>query len=218
VKFPWLSDQLSTSWVRIVTPNGGSSRGFYAIPEIDDEVLVAFEQGDPNFPYIIGSLWNKKDKPPTGGSGQVIANGKVNQRILRSRSGHLIVMDDTENAERIMIQDKTGANSIILNSKDNSITLKSKGDFIIQAGGKFTVNSQGNVHVESKASGEIKTTGAMTLESSQSAVMKVSNAKVNLALSGTELTGMKVDIKADTMASVSGSAMVEVKGALVKIN
>lgn len=219
VTFPWLSTELSTDWVRVVSPNGGKERGFLFLPEIDDEVLVAFDHGDPNLPYIIGSLWNKKDKPPTAGSGQVIEQGsKIGQRIIRSRSGHLIVLDDTQGSEQIIIKDKTGNNSIILNSKNNSITLKSQGDFIIEAGGKFTVKSQSNLEIQSSASSTLKSTGAMTVESNQSAVMKVSNYKVNVAMSGTELTGMKVDVKADTMASISGNAMVEVKGGLVKIN
>src|SRR5687768_7153196 len=63
VKFPWLSDTDESFWARTATPMAGNQRGMYFLPEVDDEVLVAFEHGDLRFPYIIGALWNGKDKP-----------------------------------------------------------------------------------------------------------------------------------------------------------
>ena len=97
----------------------GKERGFFFMPEVDDEVLVAFDHGDVNFPYVVGVLWNNTDKPPKGTKESVFDSNKkvVNERVIRSRSGHLIVLDDTQGEERIVIQDKTGKNSIIINSK-----------------------------------------------------------------------------------------------------
>ena len=70
VKFPWLpkdgNAEVSSTWARLAVPSGGKERGFFFTPEVDDEVLVIFEHGDVNFPYIVGALWNKKDKPPAG--------------------------------------------------------------------------------------------------------------------------------------------------------
>ena len=66
VRFPWLSDEDESQWARMLTPMAGDNRGMYFIPEVDDEVLVAFEQGDMRFPYILGALWNGEDKPPDG--------------------------------------------------------------------------------------------------------------------------------------------------------
>ena len=70
----------------------------FFMPEVDDEVLVAFEHGNPNAPFIVGMLWNDKDKIPAS-TAEAIASGKVNQRFIRSKSGHLIVFDDTDGKE-----------------------------------------------------------------------------------------------------------------------
>ena len=64
VKFEWLSDLNESAWARIAAPTAGKDRGIYFLPEIDDEVLVAFAHGDVRFPYVIGSLWNGVDVPP----------------------------------------------------------------------------------------------------------------------------------------------------------
>ena len=68
VKFPWLDSDFESDWARVVAPDAGPERGFYWLPEIDDEVLVAFEHGDMNKPYILGRLWNGQDKPPSPNS------------------------------------------------------------------------------------------------------------------------------------------------------
>ena len=64
VKFPWLSDSEESFWARVATPMAGKGRGFYFLPEVEDEVLLAFEHGDARFPYVLGALWNGQDKPP----------------------------------------------------------------------------------------------------------------------------------------------------------
>ena len=94
VKFPWLANDES-AWARLAVPMAGAGRGFYFIPEVNDEVLVAFEQGDINRPYVIGCVWNGRDAPPEPASKVVDASGKVNQRILKSRLGHTITIDDS---------------------------------------------------------------------------------------------------------------------------
>jgi uncharacterized protein involved in type VI secretion and phage assembly len=107
VKFPWLSDDNESWWARIAVPMGGNGRGTYFLPEVDDEVLVAFEHGDVRSPYVIGALWNGKDAPPTTNS-----DGQNNIRVIHSRSGHLIRLDDTNGNEKIEVIDKTGGNKI----------------------------------------------------------------------------------------------------------
>lgn len=117
VKFPWLSESdaaltdkadkedFTSTWARIATFMGGPDRGSFFLPEPADEVLVAFEHGDIRFPYIIGSLWNGKDKTIHDNKGQ---NGKNNYRTIRSRSGSVLTfVDDAENKkEKIILQTK----------------------------------------------------------------------------------------------------------------
>lgn len=136
LKFPWLSEQEESTWARISSPMAGDGRGFFYLPEINDEVLVAFEHGDIHRPYVLGVLWGK-DKPPLSAEEAVGGDKKVNKRILKSRSGHRIILDDTAGQEKIEIIDKSGNNSVIINTTTNNIT--------IQAGGsqKVTLDGQG---------------------------------------------------------------------------
>ncbi len=220
VKFPWMSDakgQLETGWARVAMLGSGAERGIYFMPEVNDEVLVAFEHGDINMPYIVGALWSKKNKPPKGPSGQAIAAGKVNQRIVRSRSGHVIVLDDTQGAEKILMQDKTGKNSIEIDSTKNSITIKAAGDLTIDVTGKLILKSKQDFSLQTQTKADI--------QAQTGAVMKVASNELNLQASGAALKGTKLDLQGQAQTaiqgaqtSVKGSAMVEIQGALVKIN
>ena len=81
VHFPWLAPDHQSDWIRIATLMAGNGRGSHFIPEVDDEALVAFEHGDPRFPYVIGFIWNGKDAPPAE---------HVRERKLESKNGHAI--------------------------------------------------------------------------------------------------------------------------------
>jgi uncharacterized protein involved in type VI secretion and phage assembly len=209
VKFPWMSDELETGWVRVAMLGGGKEYGMFFAPEINDEVLVAFDQGDISSPYIVGSLWSGKNKPPAAPSGKAVVGGKVNQRIMRSRSGHVIVLDDTAGAEKILLQDKTGKNSLEIDSVKNAITIKSAGDLTIDVTGKLILKSKQD----------------FTVESTTKADIKVGSAELTLEMAGSALKGTKLDLQGQTQTaiqgaqtSVKGSAMVEIQGGIVKIN
>ncbi len=211
VKFPWLPTdggaEIESTWARIAAPMSGKERGFFFLPEVDDEVLVAFEHDDPRFPYIVGGLWNKKDTPPLTTS-DAVASGKVKQRIIKSTSGHVIILDDTSGSEKITIQDKTGKNDIIITSSDNSmlietdneITIKAKktitvkGEDINMSGKNVTVKTQQDFKVEATGKCDLKGTSGMTLDGTSQTVLKGAQVQVD------------------------GSAMTEVKGGIVKIN
>ena len=108
VKLPYVvgtsgeSGGIVTDWARLVVPGGGATRGVYYLPEVNDEVLVAFEQGDINRPYILGGLWNGTDAPPKGNDTVANSSG-VNQRIIQSRTGHIITLDDTDSKQMITV-------------------------------------------------------------------------------------------------------------------
>lgn len=209
VKFPWMSNELETGWARVAMLGSGADRGAFFAPEVNDEVLVAFDQGDISSPYIVGSLWSGKNKPPTAPSGEAVMGGKVNQRIVRSRSGHVIVLDDTTGAEKITIQDKTGKNSIEIDSVTNAMTIKCAGDLTIDVTGKLILKSKQD----------------FTAESTTKADLKVGSAELTLEVAGSALKGTKLDLQGQTQTaiqgaqtSLKGSAMVEIQGGIVKIN
>lgn len=112
VRYPWLKDDSESPWARIVSFLAGADRGAVFRPETGDEVLVLFEHGDMRFPYVIGALWNGKDAMPSERG----ADGDNAVRLIKSRSGHQVVIDDTAGAEKVIVRDKAG-NSVELSSE-----------------------------------------------------------------------------------------------------
>lgn len=146
VTLPWSPDTGSDRyevWARVATFMGGNNRGSWFIPEVNDEVLLAFEAGDPRRPYVLGSLWNGVDKPPQSMDGA----GENNLKVLRSRNGVKITLDDTSGREtfiaetpggqRITLQDGPGSVEIA-DSNGNSVKFQASG---------ITVNSSAKVTV-----------------------------------------------------------------------
>lgn len=256
LKYPWLSDKKDdeSDWVRISTLNAGKERGVWFLPEIDDEVLVAFEHGDIHKPYIIGSLWNKTDMPPISddlcaktnndnarGMGEIVKhkseknspyptkdkdrneNGKNELRFMRSKSGHMVMLDDTEKKERITIIDKTGKNRISIYSETNKIVITSEeGDIElyapkgtiymeaknveaiateamkIESKGTWDAFSKGKMKVETKDTMDLIATGKMKQETKASMEVKASQ-------SVSQKSGSTTEMKAGATMTVKGS-------------
>jgi phage protein D/phage baseplate assembly protein gpV len=158
VKFPWLADDQESTWARVASLMAGSERGVYFLPEVNDEVLVAFDHGDMHFPYVIGVLWNGQDKPPESTSNVLDGSGRVVQRIIKSRAGHTILLDDSDGGGGITIVDKAG-NKIVIDSGSNAMQLTVQGDLKIDAQGKVSI--QGQAGVEINSSGNVDVKGAM---------------------------------------------------------
>lgn len=167
VKFPWLSSDDESYWARVATPMAGNGRGLYLLPEVDDEVLVAFEHGDIRFPCVIGSLWNGQDKPPADNS-----DGKNNVRCIKSRSGHVIRLSDEDSKEKIEIVDKSEKNSIVFDTANNTITITSDKDITLSASNgtikldaqKIDIKSSADSKMESGAGLDVKASGSMNLK------------------------------------------------------
>lgn len=222
VKYPTLwasssSTECESNWARLVSPMAGAGRGTQFIPEVDDEVLVAFENNDVNHPYILGSLWNDMDKPPLSTS-EAVDGGTVNKRIIKSRSGHTIVIDDTSGEEKISIIDKTKENSVEIDSKNNAVTINSGADITIEGKAKLTLKGK-TVSIEATQGGN------MDLKANNLNVQATSKATVK-GNSGVDVDGgTSLNIKSvgttkveGSQTSINGSAMTEIKGAIVKIN
>jgi uncharacterized protein involved in type VI secretion and phage assembly len=176
VRFPWLADQVESRWARVASPMAGNERGMFFLPEVNDEVVVAFEQGDMNYPYVLGALWNGVDKPP-----ETNRDGKNNIRKITSRSGHEIVfgdddttrkekveihtkaghrilLDDSAGQEKIEIKDRTGNNVIKMDSVQNSIDISSAMSLKIKA---QTVEIEAGAMMTLKANATLTIQGAL---------------------------------------------------------
>jgi uncharacterized protein involved in type VI secretion and phage assembly len=173
VKFPWLSDSEESFWARVATPMAGKARGFYFLPEVDDEVLMAFEHGDARFPYVLGALWNGQDKPP-----ETNDDGKNNVRSIKSRSGHVVRLDDTDGKEQIQIIDKSGKNSLVFDTAKNTITISSDKDITLSATkGTIKLDAQ---KIEIKSSADAKIEAGAGLDVKAAGTMNIKGALVNI--------------------------------------
>jgi uncharacterized protein involved in type VI secretion and phage assembly len=148
VRLPWSPDSEGSAyevWARIATMMAGNDRGSWFIPDVNDEVLVAFEAGDTRRPYMVGALWNGQDAPPESMDGA----GHNNIKKLRSRNGVQITMDDSDGQEklvmetpggqRITLQDGPGKVEVV-DSNGNSITMETSG-ITVNAAAKVTINA-----------------------------------------------------------------------------
>ena len=160
VKFPHL-DETESDWCSVVAPMGGPERGFVMLPEVGDNVLVGFEHGDPLRGFILGSIWNQTQKIPPG-DGKATDN---NLRFIRSRSGHVVRLDDTKGKEKIEIIDKTAQQSIVIDSAANTITVATEnGNVSVTAkSGKVDVQAT-NITIKSTGTISIEASGALTLK------------------------------------------------------
>jgi uncharacterized protein involved in type VI secretion and phage assembly len=169
VSFPWLSDDDESWWARVATPMAGDQRGLYLLPEVDDEVLVVFEHGDVRFPYVIGALWSTNVPPP-----ETNEEGSNDRRVLKSRSGHIVRLDDTDGDEKIEIVDKDEKNSIVVSTANGTITISADSDIqITSANGKLKlsangveITSQAGVSIEASADLDVKASGQLNAKGS----------------------------------------------------
>ncbi|MFZ5926518.1 MAG: type VI secretion system Vgr family protein [Acidobacteriota bacterium] len=133
VQFPWETGDSESNWAPVAMPHAGAGRGLYFIPEIGDEVLVAFEQGDPSRPIVLGSLWNGNDSPPNEGlHGDEQGNNDI-KRIV-TKSGNRFVMDDMDGKETIVVATPEHIR-ISMFEGDQTLLIHSDGDINIHAGG-----------------------------------------------------------------------------------
>ena len=174
VKFPWLSDVAESSWARLASPMAGKQRGIYFLPEVDDEVLVVFEHGDVRFPYVLGALWNGQDAPPVTND-----NGKNDVRLIKSRSGHVVKLNDEDGKETIEIIDKDQKNSIVIDTSKSTITVTSDKDITLSAAqGTIKLDAQ-KVEINSSDATKLKAGGNMNVEASGTMTVKGSTVNIN---------------------------------------
>lgn len=192
VKFPSLSAEDESFWARVVSLGAGAARGWNILPEVNDEVVVGFANGDPNRPYLLGGVWNGKDKMPSS-QAQTIKAGKVEIREFKTRAGHVLRFTDGDSTAKIELLDKTGNNSLVIDTVENKISIEASGDVSVKAGKNVTI--EGGMNVSVKA--------GMNLE------LKAVNVNVEASA--------KFALKA-AMVDIAGTGPVKISGAMVMIN
>ncbi|MBN8637087.1 MAG: phage tail protein [Anaerolineae bacterium] len=175
VTFPHLGG-VKSHWAKLVSPMAGKKRGFFFRPEVGDEVLVAFEQNDSSFPYILGALWSQADAPPPSDS----SAKDNNHRFIHSRSGHIIRFDDTKGEEKIEIIDKDAQRRIVIDCQQKKIRIEAdQGDVEIMAKGDVKVTQAANVEINAKANITVKAQGNLNLEATGKVTIKGATVAIN---------------------------------------
>jgi len=146
LKFPWLSDTYESDWARMTQFGAGPNSGAVFLPEVNDEVLVAFEFGDVRRPIVVGGLYNGMDKPRLGDG--LVDNGKVKRRGIVSRRGHRFILFDDPGKSGIALITSDSAIKVSLNETKKEIHVACKGKVRIEAQDDVSIKSDKKVSIE----------------------------------------------------------------------
>jgi uncharacterized protein involved in type VI secretion and phage assembly len=144
VKFPWLGDAGKDvrAWATLLTPYADDDQGFLALPEIDTQVVVAFEAGDLHRPYVVGACWNGKEMMP------VTATKSNNKRLIKSRAKSLLEFDDTDGATKVTLSTK-GGHTVVLDEGASQVEITHSG------GSKIVLSASGQIQITANATVEL---------------------------------------------------------------
>jgi len=207
VSLPGLDATIESQWARLAVLGGGAKRGMVFLPEVHDEVLVAFEGGDVRRPVVLGGLFGKKDAIPA----ELVADGAVAHRRLTSRLGHVVELADGTEPSTQHIRLALAGNAISLRLG------KDRADLKLPSGVPLKI-------VSGESSIELDGNGAITLSGTTIAL----KGQQSVTIEGMEVTakattkfaasGAQVEVKGEATATLQASGITAVKGAMVQIN
>jgi uncharacterized protein involved in type VI secretion and phage assembly len=209
--FPWLADDYTSGWARTVQLGGGNGRGTWILPEVGDEVLVGFEHGDFDAPYVLGGLHNGTDKPPKVAVEMIDERGgEITGRYLVSRTGHrLALVESASGANEVRVATGDGKHTLVFDQRGTTVTLHSDGSILVEAkqgvtvdagtgdlalkGANVKVTATGDVSIDAKAGLKLTATAAATLSGAQASVEGKASAEIK-ANGPTTVKGLPVRI------------------------
>lgn len=179
VQYEWLGDKMVSFWARVARPSAGKDYGHFWLPDVNEEVLIAFEHGDVNFPVVIGSLWSKKNLLPAAFSDKQ-ESGQFKVHGFVSPAGHKILMYDQDDPSGISLQTEDQNLFIVLDQAEKSIEIKladgkeirivSKGDLKLSADGDIAIDSKKKVSIKAQSGIDITASGNTTIKGAKVAI------------------------------------------------
>lgn len=160
VSYPWHDKPRESYWARIATTMAGNGRGTVFLPEVGDEVLVACDREDLRFPYVLGALWNGKEKPP-----EANGDGKNDKRVIRSRKGHQLLFDDgargavelsLDDGKKVVLDDNGirvddgKGNRLVIQSSSGALTIETSGTLTLK-GASVAIEASGQMKIKAGA-------------------------------------------------------------------
>jgi uncharacterized protein involved in type VI secretion and phage assembly len=211
VKYATQGSTVESPWARLVTLGAGKGRGLEFQPEVGDEVLIAFEQGDTRRPLVLGGLFSAKNELPASPKAGNVDGTNIAYRRITSRLGHVIELaDGTGDANKyVLIQLAGGEHKLRLGADQTDLTVANKPVTITNGGAKIVFSDSGDVTIEGKSI-TLKADSTVDVQAGSKATVK-GNQEV-------DVQGAQVKIQGDATASVQGGATLTLKGGTVMIN
>lgn len=208
VKLPALSDDVESWWARVLIVGAGADTGLYAMPQVNDEVLVGFEHGDVRRPFVLGGLYGGSVRPPTPNS-EFVANNKIIQWNMKTGGHNMIFRSGDAPADQ----------HVKLVTKETKATLYLGADKVELISSDKTVEiKNGNASILLAANGDITLRGnKITLQAQTDVAVNGTNVNTR-ATAGAKVEGATVEVKGSATAKLESGGITEVKGSMVKVN
>ncbi|MER8072390.1 VgrG-related protein [Streptomyces sp. NPDC094034] len=246
VRFPWLSDEYASDWAR-TAQSGGTGGGEAFIPEVGEEVLVGFEQGHLDRPYVLAGLYNGQDKPSQGtagtgggsgtsggsgggggegvggsGGGELIdpTSGAVNRRAFASKGGNQLELLDAANGPQgVRLVTGDGKLRIDLDRRGTTIVVNSDGGVEIEARQQVSIKAGNGVALDA-GQGVLELSGdSVTLTARTGVQVDGGTGRLRLATGGTvDMTGSQVAVNGTSRTEIRGGSTCSINAPLVKLN
>ncbi|MBE9052222.1 VgrG-related protein [Nostocales cyanobacterium LEGE 11386] len=235
VKFPTLTEEHESNWARVVSVGAGPNRGFDCLPEVNDEVLVAFEHGDIHRPYVIGGVWNGTDAPSEKVDDSVVG-GKVRLRTFKTRVGHkLQFVEEDKGTKKGAYLQTTDGHNLRMNDSDKFAELETTGGHKFRCDDSnktISLTSTGDINVKSGTTGTVNKIsingGEIALTATQKITLTVGSSTIELTPNGITIrTGGTLSVQAGSSISVqsggslsanAGGSLSANAGATISIN
>ena len=205
--FPRLPGKPESDWARVSQPSAGPGRGFYWLPEVNDEVLVAFERGQANQPFVLGALWNGKDKPMKDAY-----TDENTTRMIQTKSGHQIVLSDKAGEEKMTFADGSGKRTLTFDVKEKKFLIEAKeGDVEIHAKKKLVLQCE-DLEIKTSKTGKFEIGTTFDLKVADKASfkagpkMELKAGKVNLNPPSLSIAALVTAAEAAVQAAAAAAA------------
>ena len=210
-------DDQSSCWVRVMQPFAGAWGGTWFLPRVNDEVIVGFMNGNPDYPICVGSVYNMDGKPPFTLPGKKTQSGFLTRSTPQGQGSNILRVDDAKGSEEFYFHAEKDMNVVVENNRDVKVkadhteTIKNNRSATIETGNESLTVSGGNMTTKISA-------GSQTTDAMQSITLKVGGNSITIDQQGITIKGMMVSVQGSLSAEVKGGASLTLSGGVTKIN
>ncbi|UFH52056.1 type VI secretion system Vgr family protein [Spirosoma sp. KNUC1025] len=211
VEFMWPGDDKESDWLRVAHPYTANGEGMLFVPEVDAQVMIAYESNLAEYPYVLTSLYPKK-------SGTNYTQRNNVQKLIQTKGGNQISIYDKDGDQKIELTNtnNTDTHVVLSFASDGKITIETKGEIAI-SGKDVHVKADNNLTLEARNNVEIKATNEVKIEGTASVDVKGAQVKVEADATADIKANAQLSLQG-TQTSLKGDAMVEVKGGVIMLN